>query len=47
MNREVALIDRPAADDLNIGLGVILSYVGMKMMLSFWGAHIPALLSLG
>ncbi len=32
---------------LNKGLGVILAYVGVKMIISFWGVHIPTLLSLG
>jgi tellurite resistance protein TerC len=32
---------------LNKGLGVILVYVGIKMLLSWWGIHINTLLSLG
>jgi tellurite resistance protein TerC len=32
---------------LNKGLGVILVYVGIKMLLSFWDIHVPIWLSLG
>ena len=32
---------------LNKGLGVILVYVGVKMLLSFWDIHLPIALSLG
>jgi tellurite resistance protein TerC len=32
---------------LNKGLGVILVYVGIKMLLSFWDVHLPVWLSLG
>jgi tellurite resistance protein TerC len=31
---------------LNKGLGVILAYVGVKMLLSWWGVHIPTPISL-
>jgi tellurite resistance protein TerC len=31
---------------LNRGLGIILAYVGAKMALSWWGVHIPTLVSL-